>query len=290
MTTLRVLMLGGALTLASAPAQTAGQPLVFDAASVKPAATPRGRYVGPSGGPGTPDPGRVRYPNQSLRDLLMIAYGVSDFQIAGPAWLDSAAFDIDATLPPSATREQFRLMMQNLLAERFKLAIHRETREVPGYTLVVAKSGPKFKEALEPAGPRDAGAEQPWNQKLDKAGYFVIPQRAGIYFQMTRPPGARSTFRQVTMQELADSLQRQLKRPVVNATGLPAKYDFVLDFSTEGLYLGRGRIPVSPGADAEALPDVFSALPSQLGLKLESKKVPTEMIVVDHIEKTPTEN
>jgi uncharacterized protein (TIGR03435 family) len=93
----------------------------------------------------------------------------------------------------------------------------------------------------------------------------------------------------MTMQDLANSLQGQLKRPVTDATGLTAKYNFTLNFSMEGLDLGSGRIPVSPG-DVEPPPDIFTALQSQLGLKLEPKKGPVDLIVIDHIEKTPTGN
>src|SRR5579872_4136200 len=105
----------------------------FDAASVKPAEPPKpdahGRILmsGPSGGPGTKDPGRIRYPFMSLKNLLMNAFDVKGFQIVGPAWLDMERFDITATMPPQTTKEQFRVMLQNLLAERFKMQFHRET-------------------------------------------------------------------------------------------------------------------------------------------------------------------
>lgn len=230
----------------------------FEAASVKPAA-PAARLGRAMGGPGTGDPGRIHYPAIALQGLILAAYDANVFQIAGPGWLEAEKFDVDATLPANTTKEQFRLMLQQLLSERFGLALHRETRDVAGYEL---------------------GTE----------GYFVPPPRAGVFLQMTRPPGARSTFRQVTMHYLAKALQGQLKRPVADGTGLTAKYDFVLDYSMEGLYLGGGPIPVSPGSDAMAPPDVFSAVQEQLGLKLEAKKIAVSMIVIDHVEKTPTGN
>ena len=92
------------------------------------------------------------------------------------------------------------------------------------------------------------------------------------------------------MQNLANGLQSHLRRPVTDATGLAGKYDFTLDFSMEGLDLGRGPIPISRGDGAETHPDIFSALQSQAGLKLEAKKVGVEVIVVDHVEKKPTGN
>ncbi len=131
--------------------QAPDKTLTFEAASVKPAAAPvpdgRGRIMiaGPSGGPGTKDPGRIRYPFMNLKQLLTTAYDVKAYQISGPAWLDSERYDITATMAPGTTKEQFQVMLQNLLAERFKVAIHRETKELPMYSLVVAKSGSKLK-------------------------------------------------------------------------------------------------------------------------------------------------
>ena len=139
----------------AAPSQTAplpGKPLTFDVASVKPfspAPVGGGRKGGGGGatGPGTPDPGRIHYTAIRLKDLLMAAYSVRDFQIIGPGWLDSidetTRFTIDATMSPETTKEQLREMLQNLLAERFKLTIHRETRVYPKYSMIVAKNGPE---------------------------------------------------------------------------------------------------------------------------------------------------
>jgi uncharacterized protein (TIGR03435 family) len=147
--------------------QTADKSLTFDAASVKPAAppTPDGRgmimMAGPTGGPGTKDPGRIHYPYMSLKNILMNAYDVKNFQIVGPGWLDTERFDITATMPPDTTKEQFRAMLQNLLAERFKMTVHRETKELPMYSLVVAKGGPKMKEAAELPAPKDEGDAPP---------------------------------------------------------------------------------------------------------------------------------
>src|SRR5438477_5528333 len=107
----------------AALAQNRDKSLTFDAASVKPAQPPtpdgQGRIMmrGPSGGPGSKDPGRISYPFMSLKNLLMTAYDVKNYQITGPAWLDTERFDITATMPPDTTKEQFRVMLQNLLAD-----------------------------------------------------------------------------------------------------------------------------------------------------------------------------
>lgn len=289
----------------------------FDVASVKPATPPvsggRGmmRMGGPSGGPGTNDPGRIRYPNMSLKNLLMTAYDVKDFQIAGPDWLGTERFDVNATMPPDTSKEQFRAMLQNLLAERFKTTLHRETKELPIYSLVVARSGPKMKESAEvPAPSEDAEPPSlPSQPKIGPDGFPILPAaitgRGGI-FGIMMPGRTRLIGQRQTMLDLAARLTGQLNRPVTDATGLNAKYDFTLTFApTEGTMGPMGPMPPPPpgpasaaavGAenvfrpDGEAPPDLFTAVQAQLGLKLEAKKGPVELIVIDHIEKTPTEN
>jgi uncharacterized protein (TIGR03435 family) len=297
----------------------------FDAASVKPATLPapdgRGMIMmqGPSGGPGTKDPGRIHYPYMTMKNILMNAYDVKSFQITGPPWLDSERFDITATMPPDTTKEQFRAMLQNLLAERFKLTIHRDTKDLPMYSLTVAKSGPKMKESAEVPAPKDDGDASPppplplpSQPKIGPDGFPILPLPAGgrgRLFMMMMPGRTRLVGQQQTIQDLATRLTNLLSRPVVDATGLKAKYDFTLTFSLEGLNMqgpmgpvpaggavavGRGgRAGDAPDAfvpDGEAPPDLFTAVQAQLGLKLEAKKGPVEMIVIDRIEKTPTEN
>jgi uncharacterized protein (TIGR03435 family) len=297
--------------------QTADKPLAFDAASVKPATppTPDGRgmimMAGPSGGPGTKDPGRIHYPYMSLKNILMNAFDVKNFQIVGPGWLDTERFDITATMPPDTTKEQFRAMLQNLLAERFKLTVHRETKELPMYSLVVAKGGPKMKEAAEAAPKDDSDSAPPppplpSQPKIGPDGFPILPLggRAGL-FMMMMPGRTRLMAQQQTMQDLATRLTNLLSRPVTDATALKTKYDFTLTFSLEGLNGPMGPMgpmpPPPPGAggggasavyvpDGEAPPDLFAAVQAQLGLKLEPKKGPVELIVIDHVEKTPTEN
>ena len=294
----------------------------FEVASIKPASPPvpdgRGRIMiaGPSGGPGSKDPGRIRYPFINLRTLIMNAYDVKSFQIDGPAFLDTERFELNATMPPETTKEQFKVMLQNLLAERFKLAVHKDTRELPMYSLIVNKGGPKMKESEPAAQPKDDdGPPAPpplpnGPPKMGPDGFPILPPpmggRPGL-FMMMMPGRARLTGQQQTMKDLADRLTSQLSRPVTDATELTAKYDFVLSFSTENLPSGMGPLgmmpppPPPPGGGAgnpdttfrpesEAPPDIFRALQSQLGLKLESKKGSVEMIVVEHVEKTPTDN
>jgi uncharacterized protein (TIGR03435 family) len=296
----------------------------FDAASIKPAAMPtmagRGmtRMAGPSGGPGTNDPGRVHYPFINLKTLLMNAYDVKGFQISGPAWLDSERFDIQATMPPETTKEQFRIMLQNLLAERFGTKVHHETKELPMYSLVVGKGGPKMKEAA--AAPQEAPKNDgepapslppsppPGQLKFNADGFPNLPSlnggRGGI-FQIMMPNRARLIAQHQTMHDLATRLSDMLSRPVADMTELTAKYDFTLTYSPEGMnsgmMIGPAGLPPPPGGggggrvpidapEAETPPTIFAAVQAELGLKLEPKKGPVDLVVVDHMEKVPTEN
>ncbi len=288
------------------------QPLTFDAASVKPAAqpTPNGRgmirIAGPTGGPGSKDPGRIHYPYTSLKNLLMNAYDVKNFQITGPDWLDREMFDVQATMPPETTKEQFKVMLQSLLAERFKLTVHRETKELPTYTLTVGKNGHKMKPSEETPPPAE-GADAPpppamaqGQIKFGPDGFPILPGMGpggrGGFFTIMMPNHARATAQKQTMDDLANRLTGILNHPVTNATELTGKFDFSLDYSPEGLGGGAAFMKMMPPSGSTEIPEaepaanLFSAIQSQLGLKLEPKKGPIEIIVLDHMEKTPTEN
>lgn len=161
----------------------------FEVASVKPAAPPEAngrRMIFMRGGPGTPDPERVTFTGMPMMNLLTTAYDVKNFQITGPAWLDSERFDISAKIAPGATKEQFHLMLQNLLMERFHLVLHRESKQLPGYELVIAKSGLKLKESTEvidtsaPPGPPPGPPGPP---KRDANGNPIL-ERPGLMMMM----------------------------------------------------------------------------------------------------------
>jgi uncharacterized protein (TIGR03435 family) len=268
----------------------------FDAASVKPAAPPdRNGMVnmGIEGGPGTQRPGRIEYRYLTMQTLLTTAYGVKTFQLSGPVWLDTERFDIVATLPPDATKEQLGVMLQNVLTARFKMTLHRESKVLSIYSLAVAKGGPKMKqeadvpEAAEPENPRS-------RPKIGPDGFRAVEDLpASAPIGMIAFPGrAHVSGRQKTMQELAERLTIFLRRPVIDATALNGKYDIAFTYAPDNRPAGQDATTATPDADADAdaLPDIFGALQSQLGLKLEPKKSPIEIIVIDHIEKTPIEN
>src|ERR1017187_2559320 len=162
MTIMRPVVLGAGLILLSscgAFGQAAADSPTFEVASVKPAEPqPPGQMrVMMRGGPGTPDPGQLTYTNVSLKNILQNAFAVKGYQINGPKWLDNERYDITAKIPKGATKEQFQVMLQSLLAERFKLALHHETKDLPTYSLVVGKSGSKLKESVEDGPAAAAG-------------------------------------------------------------------------------------------------------------------------------------
>jgi uncharacterized protein (TIGR03435 family) len=199
-----------------------------------------------------------------------------------PDWLSSVRFDVSAKIPQGTTPEAFHAMLQNLLAERFKLAVHREKKEMPVYEMSVAKNGPKFKETV----PKDAPADdpQPGPLKRDLDGYPILPVGYTMGIVMGH---ARLRSDGQTISWLAEMLSNQLRQPVIDATGLSGKYDFLLSWVLQQ----RGAPIDSAVASADASgPDLLDAVQSQLGLKLQQKKSPVEVLVVDHIEKVPTEN
>jgi uncharacterized protein (TIGR03435 family) len=230
--------------------------------------------------------------NCPLQLLIRSAYQLEDNQVSGaPAWLTSERYDIEAKMESSvverirrlsdderrATRER---MLQALLAERFKLAVHRETKELPEYALVIAKSGPKVQEA-KPGETYPNGIKGP--DGIARAG-FMRMGRGDL------------TAQGLSMSTVVRLLSQQLGRTVLDKTGLTGIYNFTLkwtpDESQDGPF--RGPEPGQPGSGSSPSsdfsgPSIFTAIQEQLGLKLEPQKGPVEVLVIDHVEK-PSEN
>ena len=236
--------------------------------------TPRGRFIGR---------------NLLIRPSIAWAYRIPSFQvIGGPGWLDSDDYNIEAKVDEAETekieklyslqrRDQIRLMLRSLFAERFQLKVSHQTREGPAYALVVTKDGPKFRGQI-PGDESSKGVTVP-------SGVTSRSHAMGA-----GPGGLRGLG--ISMAELAGSLSGQVGRPVLDQTGLKGVYDILLHWTPEpgAMVLGRGN----SGADAAPLadisgPSIFAAIQEQLGLKLEPTKAPMEMIVIDHIER-PSEN
>jgi uncharacterized protein (TIGR03435 family) len=189
--------------------------------------------------------------NVSLKSCVRWAYGVQASQVIGPVWLDTERFDIVARAAEQASEDQLRLMLQALLGDRFKLALHRESKAMNSYELTVAKNGPKLR-------------------KSDGEGKS---SHSGN--------GLRATFEKTSMQELAEELAVIVRAPVTDRTGLSERFEFAMDFS--GFFV--------PGATLDDLPAfINTAIQAQLGLKLESRKAAIEILVIDHAERVPSEN
>jgi len=260
---------------AQAPAATA-----FEVASVKPNKTGDGRVM-----LGMQPGGRFNASNVPVRLLLRQAFNVQDFQIVGgPDWLSSDRFDVVAKAPEGVefTGDALRPMIRSLLADRFKLAFHNETREMPIYALVKARADGKLGPNLTPAaidcaavmrGRRGGGPPpappQP-GQKME-CGFMIGPGKMNA--------GG------MPMTNLAQTLSPQVGRVVLDKTDLTGNYDFELTYAPEALGIGGppllngGPAPVDPN-----LPNLFTALQEQLGLKLDSQRGPVDVVVIDRIE------
>ena len=237
-------------------------------------------------------PGRFTANGVTTKHLITMAYNVKDFQVAGgPGWINSERYDIEAKepdsiaeelpkLPPDQREEQSRLMIQALLADRFKLKLSHTTKELPAYALVVAKNGPKLQQA-RPGDTYPKGIKGP-----DGVGH------AGV---MRMGPG-ELTGQGIAIKFLARLLSEQLGRDVLDQTGLKGNYDLTLKWTPEpgeGMML-RGPEGGNPGPESAPPPEssgpsIFTAIQEQLGLKLEPTKAPAEVLVIDHVEK-PSEN
>lgn len=242
----------------------------FEVASIKPSGPQSQR--GEEGGPGSPTPGRYVYNRARLSDLIAVAYHLDyEFQISSKAPLDRY-FDVAAKVPVPATREQFRTMLAGLLAERFHLRQHIESREFAGYELVVGKTGPKLNSA-SPAG-RGFPDLRPGR-----------PGLASMHTVQNDYPVVRLRAQQEPMSVFARSLRLSDGLPVVDKTGLTGAYDFTLEYSLD--------LPNSAGGSAgepSGLPTLLTAIQQQLGLRLVSRKIPFPVVVVESVDRTPTEN
>lgn len=289
------LLFAFALVCGVAYSQPSDPTLTFEVASVKasPPRPPNGAIrVGCTGGPGSKDPGRWTCRNMTVSNLISNAYNLKRYQMTADNF-EADRYEITATMGAGTTREQFREMLKNLLKERFKLAVHFEKKEVPGYELVVAKGGVKMKDAQAPKdNPDDRKApRQDGPLQRDKEGFPILAPGEDAMAIMGGK--ARWVSPQCTMDRIANMMVNQLNAPVADATGLTGKYEVNMFWEAAGFSDGLMRAApggAEPAASELAGPTIFTALQDQLGLKLQSKKASIEALVIDHLEKVPTEN
>ncbi|HEY1758742.1 MAG TPA: TIGR03435 family protein [Bryobacteraceae bacterium] len=226
-------------------------PPAFEVATIKPSPPQEQGHTDTRMSSDT-DTGKLNYSNVNLKEVIGKAYKVQQYQITGPGWIETERYDIVARFAPHSAADQVPLMLQALLAERFKLTLHRDTKELPMYALVVAKGGPKFKSSETETGVSSNSSRTHWH----------VTAKAN-------------------MRVFAEFLSDEAGRPVVDQTGLTGSYELTLDWAPDDA-------PVAN--DGAAGPSIFTALQEQLGLKLDPAKGPVEILVIDRAERTPGEN
>ncbi len=302
----------------AAAGQATPGPIAFEVASIKPAPMPDitaitsgqahiGMHVNGA---------RVDFGFTPLMSLIVAAYKVKPYQVNGPSWMNTTMFDILAKLPEGSTKEQIPEMLQALLADRFKMTMHRENKEHPELNLVVAKGGAKLKEAEpepegaaeEPLKPGEMATEGPEGRQRFSFGKDGTFHASGQGMEVSGGMKGTAFYidaKRIKMDSFAQLLSQFAGTTVVDKTGLKGSYQMVLDFSLEELVamaqasglaaaMGGGPAPAPGQGPANAASDPsgpsVTALVQKYGLKLVSQKTPTDFIVIDHIEKTPTEN
>jgi uncharacterized protein (TIGR03435 family) len=267
----------------------------------------------------TIDGARVDMGFQGLNDLIRIAYKVKPYQIQGPGWMAQQRFEIQAKIPDGVSKDLMPEMLQTLLADRFKFTFHREKKELPVYALVVAKDGPKLTAAdQEPEAPlpdtpgvtsMSIGTENgPMKIVQDGKGGSVMQggQFSGTVRTSVSQTGVHLDISKAKVSELVDLLTGLVDKPVVDMTDLSGMYKVNLDLPMEDLVLIARRNAAQLGLQLPEPPQVAGANPADLastpggsaifqavekmGLKLDSRKAPVDVIVVDHLEKNPTDN
>ncbi len=241
-------------------AQTAPR---FEVASIKLVPDSGGSCRG-EGGPGTKNPERFRSNCNSLSWLIKLAYDIKAYQLVAPNWTETARFEVEAKIRPGATKEDFQLMLQNMLAERLQLKVHWEKREGDVYELSVDKSTTKLK-----AG--SSSVDQSETPGVPYRGSYLVLRRDHATIHAVNEP----------VSYLVDQLSSYFDLPVTDATALTGMYDFELSWTPD---------PLAVAPDAVALPTLTDAVRQQLGLRLIRKKGMIDTTVVDYVARSPTAN
>lgn len=231
----------------------------------------------------------------AVRDFVAMAYRVKQYQVSGPDWISTERFDINATLPAGSTANDIPEMLQALLAERFQLKMHRDKKEFPVYALVLGKGPLKLKEDAPDTDADDA-----------KGGYNMAASGGATGVSVNLGHGTYYTFadnkfegKKMSMDVMAGMLERYVDRPIVNLTELKGSYDFTINLTPEDYQAMLIRAAVNSGVvlppqvlrymDGNSASSLFEAV-QQAGLKLDPRKAPLDVLVVDQALKTPTEN
>jgi uncharacterized protein (TIGR03435 family) len=277
------------LSCASGIAQSLQAP-VFEVASVKVSLSQTGRGS-MRGGPGTSDPGQITFTNVTLFNVILRAYDVLNFEVSAPGWLSSQRYDIAAKVPPGTSMEQCNRMLQSLLAERFHLTLHHETKELQGFELIPGRNGSKLKFSSESGA---AAPQSPSAPPMTDASGYPLLDGPGLLLMEGAKGKAVIVFLTAKAQPLSalvKLLSREFRMPILDKTGLAGKFDFKLEFAPQA----PGALPPSspdgaPDPADDSAPNLTTAVQRQLGLRLHPSKVSIDVLVIDSADKVPTEN
>ncbi len=243
------------------------------------------------------DGAQVRWLSLTLKYYIATAYRVKQYQVSGPDWISSDRFDISATIPAGVSTTQMPEMLQRVIEERFQLKMHREKKDFPVYALEITKGGLKI--VVNPADPDAAKSDANTPANTNVSG-----SAQGISIDFGR--GSSYTFannrfeaKKLTMANVVRALELYTDRPVVDMTDLTGTYDFTLEVTAEDYQAMLVRAAVSAGVtlppqalkllDGATLPSLFDSL-QKVGLKLDARKAPLDVLVIDEVRKTPTDN
>jgi uncharacterized protein (TIGR03435 family) len=264
------------LAQAPAPAQAA-----FEVVSIKPAPAMTPAVMNSGQFRSRIDDALVDFSNISLMNLITIAYKVDQDYVSGPGWLADQNFAVNAKLPAGSSKSQVPEMLQRMLADRFKLVVHHTQKTQQVYLLTVGPQGIKLKESNDDGGTKICQG---------RPGTYICQGQTMAGLAQNLATRAKMTALMAQAGAPAQDDQRRIDRPVIDQTGLTGKYDVDLEWIEALPGDGRGRGGAFPTqTSAPTAPDIFKAL-EKVGLKLEPSKYAFDAIVVDHIEKTPTEN
>ena len=242
------------------------------------------------------DGARVAINSFSLRDYVRVAYNVKDYQISGPEWMGTERFDVTGTLPEGSSQAQVRDMIKSLLADRFHIKLHHESKEFPVYALVIGKGPLKLVESALDPDTTDASKGAVNVAANGSRDGVTVNMGRGAYFAFANN---KLEVKKLTTAYLAETLARFVDKPIVDMTGLTGTYDLTLNFTEEDYRAMLIRSAVNAGVvlppqalhlmETASGDSLFSSI-QEAGLKLDSRKAPLDVLVVDKIEKTPTEN
>jgi uncharacterized protein (TIGR03435 family) len=254
------------------------------------------------GGPGTGDPGLIHWSSVTLRDAISVAYNINRYQIRGPSWTEAETYNINARLAAGTTRDEFRLMIQSLLSDRFRVRTHWERQEMPALVLTLGKGRPKLKESpsledrssgqqgLPPSGAGSAASSGD-DSFFGKKSQALFPAGVKAFYVFEAAGIVVFKARMATMSDLSKEISKRLNQVVVDRTSLTSQYEFELAFlSDSGAATASNQRPTETQSRTQNVPSLAAAVDEQLGLKLLRTKLLTEVLVIDAGNVTPVEN